>query len=273
MIKSHSYYLASFALLLCLYGCQRHARIFPAISGEKLASTEAAAFITRVAEASTQLDSFRALSSSRLVVGSERNRLRHVVAFDLPGKLRFESLPLNGAYTLSLLVANASGVTLLDPLNQEAYSSASGEALIARLLKVPLNETELSHLLVGRLAERSLDALRVGTDIAVFEDNVRGSVFIKLRDFEALYEFGLQDALLRSFSIRDRFADKVALEVEYKSYQTINGVMVPAGLIVRVPRHDFQLEFEFSAIAINPQLKTELFTTKIPKNFTAHQVQ
>lgn len=152
----------SVALLVCVCvaGCARLPVFRP--SGEPQTHQDANRICQSLANRAEPVRSARALVYATVRSGSEAVSLRYAVVTKEPNKMRIDLLPLEGAYTLGLLVVGADGATVIDTTNRTFSADKNAEKLTREFVGLPgLTPEAVLALLTGRLPPLSCSAPQV----------------------------------------------------------------------------------------------------------------
>ncbi len=216
-----------------------------------------------------EITSFRALARVLLEVGGERRTIRQVIAFQRPGLLRIESIPLNSAYAFNILAADGSEVRFLDTTEKFAFVGPDNASTMQSLADIPLEIGALLGVLSGRVPiSRVLSA-----GVEFFVDQQTGRRIILNEQSGELYMIDLSTGLLREVWLRDRFNAKLRARLEFISYQDKNGVEVPAQFTIEIPGRETKMSYELASSSVNKPLPPKVFAIQIPEGYSRRKVE
>jgi hypothetical protein len=238
------------------------------LSGELLSGSARETVLSGFKRAAAEIRSFRVLSRTSIDHKGDRTVLRQILVFAEPVRFRIEALPLNGAYTLSLVVADSEKVIALDPEEKTARQGAPNSGMLRKVLNIPLNEDELMALLAGRIPARYLSDLTQTDSLQVYQDEMAGRFFILSNNQSAFFELDARTGTLLTVEFRDRFSDKVSLRLEYSAPQTVDGVPIPTQLLVSIPRDSLTISLGYSNVSLNRDYPAQLFSVSIPDGYS-----
>ena len=223
------------------------------------------ALLVTLRQKKSELTSFRALARARLEQDGKTNSFRELVAVNPPSDLRLEALPLNSAYTLQLLVCNKDRTLFLDVEKHNAFEDSSGDRLIHRVTKIPLDREAFLSLLLGRVPEQILDR----DDLKIFKV---GEDFL-LSDAKGMNRLTInaKTLLVTNTEIRSVFDQSVLARISTHDQHKTSGILTPRNVVLELGDQKSKLNLNFAPPQINTKLKPELFTAEIPANFKAYK--
>lgn len=191
--------------------------------------------------------------------GSDRVRLRQLVAVRSPDHLRIDSLsPFD--QPLTTLTSNGTVLSIYDLRDHRFHQGAASPRNLARLIPVPLEPEALAALLRGGvplLAEPESSAVSWDAENGWYQlDLVRGDRTERVH-FEPKH--------LRVTSLRFTRAGKTVLKARLGDYSGDGPTAVPRRLRLEAPGEDVQVEVEVKDHQLNPELPDEAFTLTPPR--------
>ncbi|NDC38654.1 MAG: DUF4292 domain-containing protein [Proteobacteria bacterium] len=242
-------------------GCARVPR--PTLATERISAEAKELILAGLREQDASVQSFRGLARGVLDDGGQRSIVRYVLLFKRPDNLRIEALPSTGAYTLSVLAANASGVVMLDPVQRRGYQSSDLGHALKSALRIPLPLRDLMPYLLGVFPEsalaRQLDMRRSNAGIQI----VAG-------DFEGYWLLDETGTRLKQVELRRVPHGRPVLRIEYSSYIQTQGWRYPQQLRIEVPGESLVATISFRSAELNPKLLDDSFTLSIPAEFSMY---
>lgn len=201
--------------------------------------------------------SARALVNATVRAGSDVASLRYAIVTKEPGRMRIDLLPLEGAYTLGLLVVNRDGATLIDATNQTFARESDAEKLTREFFGLPgLTPEVVLALVTGQLPVLSCSSSQVFKGA--------GTVMIRDRESRLVWEVASDSSRITSAHILSQSGERVEALV------TVRGG--DAGF----PTLDFSVfspatasaEMLVRKLTINKDIPDELFTVAVPSGYS-----
>ena len=204
---------------------------------------------------STTLRSIRALLDLRIAHADDPvAKLRLAVVFNRPDKLRLETLPTNGFYTLGLLVSNGETTHLMEAgETQQVRSAKSPEALVRRLLGVSLGHADIFRIISGREAV-------IPADGQWGQQSVVGPLLFSSIAEHVQYAFDAVTLVLSTLQRYDRNTDQLLYKVEFEEFFEVGGKIFPKRGIIFLPRDNVTVWFETSMLKLNDRPAESLFS-------------
>lgn len=249
------------ALTIIAGGCAGRDRARPALPQQRVGAAQAELLIEQLKQSSAEIRTLKALIRVTIREGEERSTtLRYALTISDAGEARVEILPLQGAYTLGVVVVGESGGVFLDPAEREALVVADAGKLIRRKLRLPLGARELFAVLAGRMPAATLDSSR----LALYRDD---SQFAVVEDDFAGY-WKLDNGLrVIQQQFRDAQHSKLQLAAEYRWPDTDSKLALPDSVMLELPGEQVQLELQYVLARVNERLDPQRFSTKVPPGY------
>lgn len=228
----------------------------------QISAVEREELAARVFSHCSEVQRYRALARARIEYDGEAQRLRYVLVGELPTRLRVEILPDGALIAIGLLAIDDQKVLLLDAQERVAYLRRSPRAALASVLRVPLGVEELLAYLAGRLpcAYRS----SIKTAYRLPQERIYQLV---LNDGDIVAAIDPDSSLLTELKQFSHFNGEALLTMSFGNYRAFDGVTVPIGIDMTLPRDGVSARFDLSAIRINGPSRPELFAPPIPKDY------
>jgi outer membrane lipoprotein-sorting protein len=262
-------------LIVCaitLSGCfNRLAIEKPRISGHEVPADQESQIFDRLRAASGDVQSFRAVSETRITYKEESTRLRHAFLFKKPSQLRLETFPTNANYSLNLLIANPGKVTLVEPSEHMATIASSGANLIRKSFYIPADEKDLISFLCGRISEGMLQATLDDEKHRMLVNEESSTITLIKGDFDYYWELDAETLLLKRALLRNRITDRFELAITYEAYADIEGGKVPEIIKLEMPTESLVATFALRSQKMNLELPDSLFQVRIPGTYTVRQ--
>jgi outer membrane lipoprotein-sorting protein len=247
-------------LLLFAAACAGSKIAPPALAGKEISSTESQRLFHSLKKRSQEIETFRSIARASLEYGKERGRLRYAFVFAYPDRLRIEALPVNGLYTLNLLVARKDQAVFVDPAEKRAFVSSKAEHLLEKGFRLDVTKQELMSLLLGRIDSQILngDGLRVVVDPA-------GNYVVGLESAGWFWHVDPRSLCVRRAESWQKHQQR--LIVVYGPCTGENDFKIPQSLVLLLPQDDVTMSFEQQHMAVNQKLPDELFKAAIPGDY------
>jgi hypothetical protein len=212
---------------------------------------------------------------------------RQVFLFKKPHLLRLETIPLNTAYALSVLVTNSKTSLYIDNVEKKAYTGNIEHVLFNSLLRLPASEEELISFLSGRVPVKYLKK----NDLTFYQESEKTQLDDRLQSpsiqkihifYRNILEWVIDAKTLALLHVtaKDQFKDKVLLEADFEweelknlnapSETKISHVTMPSKYVFTIPSEKTQIEGKYEQYEINENAKIvdeEKFIVKIPDGF------
>jgi outer membrane lipoprotein-sorting protein len=245
-------------LTLCAFvtGCARLPTFHPI--GEAAMESDAQTICRSLVARRQTTRSARALVNATVRAGGDVASLRYAIVTKEPGRMRIDLLPLEGAYTLGLLVVNRDGATLIDATNQTFVRENDAERLTGEFVGLPgLTPEVVLALVTGQLPALSCSSSEVfrGRD---------GAVMIRDRESRIVWEVAPDSTRIKSVHMLTQSGERVEALVTVR------------GDDVGFPTLDFSVfspatasaEMIVRKLTINKDIPDELFTVAVPSGYS-----
>lgn len=227
--------------------------------GMSLPPTTAQEMCSDVNKKRTATDSVRVLADATISSNSERASFRYVILSREPSSFRVDVLPVNGAFTLGLLVAHEGKAVWLNA-QEKTYSEDTDEKkLVAEYLGLRgvSRETAVA-LMTGIVPKLSCPNVRVyqvpGGDRLFVDDNSHVAWRVKDTSTEVVAVQVLDDS-------------GSAVEVEGTMSSPQAGASRMVTLDVFSPGRA-RVEMSLAKVVINPKLSDQLFEVRPPRDYS-----
>jgi hypothetical protein len=202
--------------------------------------------------------SARALVNATVRAGNDVASLRYAIVAKEPGRMRIDLLPLEGAYTLGLLVVTREGATLIDTTNQTFAKEMDAEKLTREFVGLPgLTPEVVVALVTGQLPALSCSSSEVfrGKD---------GQVMIRDRGSRIVWEVVSDSSAIKSAHILSQSGERVEALVGIRDGE------------VGFPTVDFSVfspatasaEMIVRKLTINKEIPDDLFNVAVPSGYS-----
>lgn len=245
--------------LVFLSGCSRKLELLRLTDPFEQAKIEP--LIQSLRAHSEALISYKILTKATITNDNRKEVLRYAVVADQAERLRIEALPLNGFYTLALLVANGSKVLFLDPAEKVAYLGTDPSQLIGRFFKVALKPEDLAALLVGVIPCSAFEH-----SFEVYQD--KNATLVELSTSNNLMRFhvDLKNLNLVALEIRSPHTEMPLLIANYQGSMAVRNYKLPQLVSLNLLKFDTQVSLNLQT-AIIEKPKGSLFEISIPDDY------
>lgn len=260
-------------LCLCLTICSCMSRRIPRpeIDGELLPAADNAQILADLSSSDQEIETLRGLTRTTIRHEDGRERLRHVIVFEKPDKLRVEALPLNSAFTLNLVAARDGKVVVLDPGSKRALTGSAGSGLIKDTIGIPVDESELMSYMSGRIPSAVIARDAGQQSVRVYRNDQQNTTAVVVGNYRHFWLYNNDTLDLQTVQIRNPFRDRLLLEICYELYFEVNGVRVPNKIEVWLPEEDVRFTLAFSAISVNKEFPHKLYSVRIPSDYRVYE--
>lgn len=243
-------------LWLCATACAR----LPAFSpeGESLAREDARTICQRLAAQHEQVRSARALVHATIQASGEVASFRYAIVTKQPGNMRVDLLPMEGAYTLGLLVVGRDGATLMDTTNRTFAIESDAEKLTREFIGLPgLTPDVVLALVTGKLPPMECATARV------FRSG-DGALMIRDENTRLVWEVDPHSTSIRGAQVLTTNGQEVeALARIHKN----DGGFVTVDFSVYSPA-SASAEMIVRKLTVNREIPEDLFKVAIPSGYT-----
>ncbi len=260
---------AVFFIILAVAACS-HAPVVPppVIAGEKLGSLEKGHLLEKLRAIDMSVQSFRSLYRTRIIDSNEKNSLRQAIVFSKPNRIRIESFPDNSFYTISLLIADDSGATLIDTTDHVAYQARDASSLLKRMLKIPVEASDLMSLILGHIPAQELDRLLSSSHSEVYRDPEKHEVHISLEEQEAYWLLDADSLLIKAAQYRSSSSDDVVFSMNTSGEKEESGIEIVSHVTIEMPRDEISIELDNTSLKMNSDVQDSLFLVNIPEGYS-----
>ena len=245
-------------LTLCAFvvGCARLPTFHPI--GEAALEADAQNICRSLVARRQSVRSARALVSATVRAGSDVASLRYAIVAKEPGRMRIDLLPLEGAYTLGLLVVTRDGATLIDTTNHTFAKELDAEKLTREFVGLPgLTPEVVLALVTGQLPALSCSSSEVFT-------GRDGAVMIRDRKSRIVWEVAPDSSRIKSAHILSQSGERIEALVGIRDGE------------VGFPTVDFSVfspatasaEMIVRKLTINKEISDDLFNVAVPSGYS-----
>ncbi len=249
-------HIISLALWLSVAGCAQLPTFQP--SGEQQASQDASRICQSLVTHTSTAHSARALVHATVRSGRESASFRYAVVMKESRKMRIDLLPLEGAYTLGLLVVTPDGGTLIDTTNKTFSTERDAEKLTREFVGLPgLSPEVVLALLTGRLPLLSCSSPQV------FKTR-EGTVMLREDSSRIVWDINQDSETIRGAQILDAAGEKI---------EAVALVEVGEGGLPLVRFSVFSptsasAEMTVQRLTLNKDIPEDLFRVAAPADYT-----
>ena len=232
---------------------------FPKLHGAKASPEQYKELIAQLNLRDTKIAGYKTLFRSRIQPDGEGGfTIRHAVVARKPGSIRVETLPLQGAYALSIFVSLEGRVAVYDAEEDSLTRGDLGRKMVKRILGINAEERDLIALLAGSLPPSQLDLRELSPD-EVFFDSRTGNYEIKKGKFSVYARLDSRTTVLRYFEARSAFSDNVTLQISYEGEIEAAGVSFPRKLTLTLPDEGLTVTMTRSALKVVTDIPDSMF--------------
>lgn len=204
--------------------------------------------------------SFRIMAESTVTAGRESASFRYVIVARDPDDMRIDLLPVEGAFTLGMLIAQGDEVTVLNTQDKTYKRSKDKSAIFEEFLGLRGVSSPVIRGIVTGIPP-VFDCERV----SVFE-GPRESVVLLDRDGRVAWRVDSETGRVRAFDILG--TDDDSIQVAGTLYYSTAGNPASMSLDVYQP-HEAHGILLFKRMTLNPVLADEIFLVPIPASYQA----
>jgi len=240
------------------------------VSGVPLSSDGVKELCIRINQRAGEIENLRALYNVNLVHALGKDYFRYAVVAKAPDALRVDLLPTQGAFSLGIFSANASGAQMIDIPNKQVVISTNPDQMIQKLFgDLSVGKDDVMALLTGRVPSSTCS---LESPPVVNFDPTLGRYFLEsyrgIGKIKEIWEINSQSALLEGLLVYDRSGDNAGVEGRVDNLGEMD-----------LPQHIGVVEFGTGAKAdldrkqakVNTELKEALFDIQIPEGFEVVQ--
>lgn len=257
--------MRSYILLVALFlsGCSSINFKLPNDSSTKPATSEQISLLRNLVSSRWQeAQQIRLLMRGQLKISNDKQGLKAALVWSAPWRLRFETYPTVGSYSLTLLVANDQEATFLDNASKTALRGDDQKTL-EEILGVPIQRQELVGFILARLP---LDVFE-RRDLKVFQSNESGDFIIIWNGDRSWARLEEESGLIRETNYGDAAEGSLVLEVKSSGRFDQLDIPLPAKIEIVAPERDFSLELSLTSANLPTTLSDRLFQVQIPADF------
>jgi hypothetical protein len=205
------------------------------------------------------VESIRVLADATISSVTERASFRYVVVSKEPSSLRVDVLPVNGAFTLGLLVSHEGKALWLNS-QERTYAEDSDER---RLVAEYLGLRGVSRETVVALMTGTLPALSC-SDVVVYEVENGDKILVDQRVHVAWHVRGASSEIVSA-----RVLDPDGDVVEMEACVAGSDGHAPQSLALEIfsPARA-RVDLSLTKVVINPSLSERVFEVRPPANYT-----
>ena len=212
-----------------------------------------------------EINQVRVLMRGQLTLAGERQGMKAALVWSAPQKLRFETFPAVGAYSLTLLTADGPLATFLD-VRAKVALRGDDQKIIGEILGVAVQREELVGMLLGRLPASVLQR----SDLVAYRDNMSADLMLLWDENKRWARLDKSSGLVQALAYGDAVDGQLVLSSEIKSKFVVASIVLPGQVQVQAPERDFILSLETVSANFASSLSDSLFQTEIPSDFEIH---
>ena len=209
-----------------------------------------------------EIDQVRVLMRGQLISSDERQSLKAALVWSAPDRLRLETFPAVGAYSLTLLVADGMQARFLDYRSKNALIG-DDQKTIGEILGVEVRREELVGALLGRVSESVLSS----SDLVAYRESASQQIVLLWDGNKRWTRIDPNSGLVIELAYGDAVDGALVLSVENNSSFETNGVHFPAEVSLRAREREFTLELSIATAKFSNSLSDQLFRIEIPADF------
>ncbi len=242
--------------LILIAGCVRLPTFAPSVPA--LEGSEAKQICAELVGQSRQPEALRALVNATLTHNDESVSFRYAIASQGLDRIRIDVLPIEGAFTLAILVVNDGKATLLETQNREAFVGSDPATLLERLLGLEgISTKEVRALLTAKLPPLECSTVRV---YPVSADRV---ILVEEKG-QAAWTVSRSSGVLSKLQVVDQDAERILLEAELSE--------VPRSIAL----HIYSPARALGALAVEklsepPTIPDSIFEVSIPRSYSVNE--
>lgn len=227
--------------------------------GEALGGPEAIKVCSALGMEQTPVPSLRALVEASVSSSDEAASFRYVILSHGSERFRIDMLPLEGAFTLGMLLVRDGKTVLLDA-QEETYSVASNEEdLLQRFLGLEgVTREVILGLVTGVLPTLDCSSIRVYRDQT-------GTIFIKPASSPVVWEVVPASFSVRGLRILNQDGSRIQIQAD--RIQGVGAELPKIQLTVFKPL-EAQIEMVIKKLSIGASLSESLFVVPIPPGYS-----
>lgn len=218
------------------------------------------------------LESLQGLYKATFWEETKEWQVRQAISFIKPHHLRIETLPLNGATTLSLLVSKNDFATILD-IPQKKYQQGDARTdFFNQYFKVSLGVAEVISLIAGEVPIANLDTSKFEA-FSAKKDN-EDFLVLAYNKGQFLWLLDQESKLVRRVVIRDVFKHKLLFAIDYdynsadiEKHLDSDPVIPIETKVTPGDENDGLSAFRLN-VKVNQEINKNLFTVVVPRSFT-----
>lgn len=228
--------------------------------------TEPAPVLARLAERTRALQSLSGMLSLEVWRGDERVRLRQLLLFQRPDRLRVDTLsPFD--QPLAMMASDGQVVTIYSLENKRFEQGPATQAHLARLLRLPLTGEELTSVLAGGVP------IPPGAATTLDWDDEAGAWVLAVG--QAGTERGpprgrhqrilLEPQAFRVIEIRTFQDDRLVFQARFGDYDGAEATSIPRRMRFEVPAEGLRVDARFEDHTVNVTPPPDAFTIPVPR--------
>lgn len=209
-----------------------------------------------------ELSSLRLLTKTRVLEQESSSVIRQAFVLDHTPRTRIDILPLQGAFTLGVLVVKPGEALYLDPGRKIAVTADDAGDLLEEAFSIPVDQADILPLLSGRLPPSVLDDIAL--EVRVLDD---GDLLFIRKTGDERWRVDPSSGALRAVELRGGWRGRVALDAHYGELAPEQGIMLPHTITLNLPRIARRYELSLQRAVPNAPIDEQLFAIAIPGDF------
>jgi hypothetical protein len=199
------------------------------------------------------------LADATISHGSENISFRYVVLSKEPSKFRIDVLPLQGAFTLGLLVAREDGAVWMNPQENTFVRASDERSLVGEYLGLPgVSRGTAVALMTGVLPPS------VCHDVRLFEMENKDLLFVD-DTYHTAWRVEGRTPKVRELQILDSDGTSVDVRARYGAFEGARPAVIDLDVFSPATA---EVSLAIKKSVINPQLNEQLFSVEPPAGYT-----
>lgn len=249
--------VVKFALILIVVissGCVRVPKL--SIIGQPLSTSQIEALQGDLKNNWSQIRTLRALFDARIEGGGQSQKLRQVLLYAAPDKIRLESLPIGAAYAVNILIGADGRLTFVDTTAKRAFSGENSAEFMDRITNVPLTVSEFSGFILGFLPASVVSA----SESKVYRDLTSGEVSVVASGSQQVFIADANGKLLKA-QFRPTLGPVGNVNFKYDLANQLSEVELT------IPAEKVSLRLSLVKLELNSKLSDGLFRLSLPRDY------
>ena len=220
--------------------------------GEQLPPLTAQGVCERLMQQRNSVRSFRALTEATFTHGDESVSFRYAIVRREPDALRIDMLPLEGAFTLGILVSEGGAVTLLNAQEKSFVEGEDESALLAEFFGIEgLSADLIAGIVTGMLPPLSCADVKIAS-------SPTGTVIIDPSTHTAWSIASTETPSVASVVVLDADGERIKLQAAVREGKSEISLFDPVTA---------RGEITLKKVTLNPLLTPAIFTVRVPESY------